>query len=327
MADQRGGPTEVTRARALEEVLEVTTSLAGAMRTVIEGKPEVVQTAITALLAEGHLLLEDAGVGKTMLAKTLAKSIDCTVRRIQFTPDPLPSDITGVSMFNQDVRSFEFRPGAIFANVVVGDEINRASPKTQSALPNAWREGTSRWTGGPIPSRIPSSSWRRRTPSRWRAPIPSPRPSATASWRGSPGYPNPRSEIDMPAGTAPAHPERLQPVTDAATVSRLIHAVRLVHSSDSIRQYIVDLATATRESSPRDWAYPRAPRCTCCAPAAPTRLSPGATMCCPTTSRRWSSRYGATDPADRRDPVHARRSRPMSRARSPTGCAFRHRDS
>jgi MoxR-like ATPase len=112
------------------------------MNSVIEGKPDVVRTAITVLLAEGHLLLEDVpGVGKTMLAKTLARSIDCSVRRVQFTPDLLPSDITGVSVFNQDVRDFEFRPGAIFANVVVGDEINRASPKTQSALLECMEEG------------------------------------------------------------------------------------------------------------------------------------------------------------------------------------------
>ena len=87
------------------------------------------------LLAEGHLLIEDVpGVGKTMLSKALARSIDCTVRRIQFTPDLLPSDVTGVSVFNQNTREFEFRPGGVFANIVVGDEINRASPKTQSAL-------------------------------------------------------------------------------------------------------------------------------------------------------------------------------------------------
>ena len=87
------------------------------------------------LLAEGHLLIEDVpGVGKTMLAKSLARSIDCSVRRIQFTPDLLPSDVTGVSVYNQESREFEFRPGGVFANIVVGDEINRASPKTQSAL-------------------------------------------------------------------------------------------------------------------------------------------------------------------------------------------------
>ena len=107
----------------------------GSVETVIEGKPDVVRLAITVLLAEGHLLIEDVpGVGKTMLSKALARSIDCSVKRIQFTPDLLPSDVTGVSVYNQETRDFEFRPGGVFANVVVGDEINRASPKTQSAL-------------------------------------------------------------------------------------------------------------------------------------------------------------------------------------------------
>ena len=109
---------------------EVAERLIGAMTSVIEGKADVVRTTVTVLFAGGHLLIEDVpGVGKTMLAKTLARSIDATVRRIQFTPDLLPSDVTGVSIFNQDARRFEFRPGAIFANVVVGDEINRASPE------------------------------------------------------------------------------------------------------------------------------------------------------------------------------------------------------
>ncbi|MGB0098800.1 MAG: AAA family ATPase, partial [Nocardioides sp.] len=100
---------------------------------VIEGKPDVVNASLVVLLAEGHLLIEDVpGVGKTMLSKALARSIDCSVRRIQFTPDLLPSDVTGVSVFNQNSREFEFRPGGVFANIVVGDEINRASPKTQS---------------------------------------------------------------------------------------------------------------------------------------------------------------------------------------------------
>ena len=102
---------------------------------VVRGKREEIRLALVALLAEGHLLIEDVpGVGKTMLAKSIARSIDCSFRRIQFTPDMLPTDITGVNVFNQEHGDFEFKPGAVFANIVLGDEINRASPKTQSAL-------------------------------------------------------------------------------------------------------------------------------------------------------------------------------------------------
>src|ERR1700754_5248850 len=120
---------------SLSDLTATAERVRGSVESVIEGKPEVVRLALTVLLAQGHLLIEDVpGVGKTMLAKALARSIDCSVRRIQFTPDLLPSDITGVSVFNQENREFEFRPGGVFANIVVGDEINRASPKTQSAL-------------------------------------------------------------------------------------------------------------------------------------------------------------------------------------------------
>ena len=119
----------------LETLARVVGRVRANVERVIEGKPDVVNSALVVLLAEGHLLIEDVpGVGKTMLSKALARSIDCSVRRIQFTPDLLPSDVTGVSVFNQNTREFEFRPGGIFANIVVGDEINRASPKTQSAL-------------------------------------------------------------------------------------------------------------------------------------------------------------------------------------------------
>src|SRR5687767_7129931 len=109
---------------------------------VIEGKQEVVRLALIALLSEGHLLVEDVpGVGKTMLAKALARSTSCVWRRIQFTPDLLPSDVTGVSIYDSQTERFVFRPGAVFANILLGDEINRASPKTQSALLESMEEG------------------------------------------------------------------------------------------------------------------------------------------------------------------------------------------
>ena len=114
---------------------ELAQRIAGNVAHVLVGKPDVVRLALVTLLAEGHLLIEDVpGVGKTSLAKALALSIDCSVSRVQFTPDLLPGDITGVSIFNRQTEEFEFRPGPVFANVVIADEINRASPKTQSAL-------------------------------------------------------------------------------------------------------------------------------------------------------------------------------------------------
>ncbi len=136
MSAQTGHPE-----RTLDQLIPIAHRIGDAINSVIEGKPETVRLAMTVLLAEGHALIEDVpGVGKTLMAKALARSIDCSVRRVQFTPDLLPSDITGVSAYNQELREFEFKPGPIFANLVLGDEINRASPKTQSALLESMEE-------------------------------------------------------------------------------------------------------------------------------------------------------------------------------------------
>ena len=128
--------------RTLEDLVGVAGRIGASVESVIDGKANAVRLTLAVLLADGHLLIEDVpGVGKTMLAKALAQSIDCSVRRVQFTPDLLPSDVTGVSAYNQERREFEFKPGPVFANIVVGDEINRASPKTQSALLESMEEG------------------------------------------------------------------------------------------------------------------------------------------------------------------------------------------
>ena len=122
----------------LAVVAEVSDRITANIEQVIEGKRDVIRTSLVVLLAEGHLLIEDVpGVGKTMLSKALARSIDCSVRRIQFTPDLLPSDVTGVSVYNQETRQFEFRPGGVFANIVVGDEINLVQTEKWSDIEHA----------------------------------------------------------------------------------------------------------------------------------------------------------------------------------------------
>jgi MoxR-like ATPase len=246
----------------LELVTEVTTRIRLAMATVIEGKPDVINTAITVLLAEGHLLIEDVpGVGKTMLAKALAKSISCTVRRVQFTPDLLPSDITGVSVFNQDLRDFEFRPGAIFANVVVGDEINRASPKTQSALLECMEEGQVTVDGETYELQKPFIVMATQNPIEMEGTYPLPEAQRDRFMaRISMGYPSAAAEVEVLESHGGAFPLlEMAPVTDGETVAKLIEIVRTLHASPAIKQYIVDLARATRVTSAlRLGASPRA---------------------------------------------------------------------
>jgi MoxR-like ATPase len=241
-------PSRINRPE-LKLVTEVTTRIRMAVATVIEGKPDVINTAITVLLAEGHLLIEDVpGVGKTMLAKALAKSIDCSVRRVQFTPDLLPSDITGVSVFNQDLRDFEFRPGAIFANVVVGDEINRASPKTQSALLECMEEGQVTVDGQTYELGKPFVVIATQNPIEMEGTYPLPEAQRDRFMaRISMGYPSPAAEVAMLDSHGGASPLLdMAPVTDGDTVARLIETVRTLHTSPAIKQYIVDLTNATR---------------------------------------------------------------------------------
>ncbi|MFG2106823.1 AAA family ATPase [Micromonospora chersina] len=229
---------------------------------VIEGKTATVRLALAVLLAEGHLLIEDVpGVGKTKLAKAMARSIDCSVRRIQFTPDLLPSDVTGVSVYNQETHDFEFRPGAVFANLVVGDEINRASPKTQSALLECMEERQVTVDGVTYQLQTPFMVVATQNPIEMEGTYPLPeaqRDRFTA--RIAMGYPDPNAELAMLDGHGAHDPlNELRPVSDAATVRRLIGHVRQVHVADAVKQYAIDLVTATREAPDlRLGASPRA---------------------------------------------------------------------
>ncbi len=249
-------------AAELPALRTATARIVANIEQVIEGKTDTVRLAIAVLLAEGHLLIEDVpGVGKTKLAKALARSIDCSVRRIQFTPDLLPSDVTGVSVYNQDAHDFEFKPGAVFANLVVGDEINRASPKTQSALLECMEERQVTVDGTTYELQSPFMVVATQNPIEMEGTYPLPeaqRDRFTA--RLAMGYPDPRAEMAMLDGHGEHDPlDALRPVSDAAEVRRLIEIVRQVYVSVPVKQYVIDLVTATRHAADlRLGASPRA---------------------------------------------------------------------
>ena len=231
---------------------DIATRLSTNISSVVLGKPEVVRAALVVLLAEGHLLIEDVpGVGKTMLSKALARSIDCTVRRIQFTPDLLPSDVTGVSVFNQDTRTFEFRPGGIFANIVVGDEINRASPKTQSALLECMEERQVTVDNTTYHLESPFMVIATQNPIEMEGTYALPEAQRDRFMaRVSMGYPVEAAEIAMLDSHTRANPlDDLEPVTDSAEIRKLIDIVNQVYVAESVQRYAVAITTATRRSA------------------------------------------------------------------------------
>lgn len=247
---------------SLTEVTELGARIAANIGRVLVGKPDVVRVTLVTLLAEGHLLVEDVpGVGKTSLAKALARSVDCSVSRVQFTPDLLPGDITGISVYNRRSTEFEFRPGPVFANIVIADEINRASPKTQSALLECMAEHQVTVDGATYALASPFMVVATQNPIEMDGTYPLPeaqRDRFTA--RISVGYPDPGAELAMVDEHASVDPlDTLGPVTDARELHAVIEAVRRVRLGPEVRRYCVELVGSTRQLTElRLGASPRA---------------------------------------------------------------------
>jgi MoxR-like ATPase len=244
VATQQTQPTQQVETFAM-----MFSTIADNVERVIQGKRHAIELALLCLVSEGHLLLEDVpGVGKTSLAKALARSIDCGFGRVQFTPDLLPSDVVGVNVWNREANRFEFRPGPIFAAIVLGDEINRASPKTQSALLEAMAEAQVTVDGETYQLVPPFMVIATQNPIEHEGTYPLPESQLDRFlMRISMGYPDRHAELDVLEthannGALPA----LAPVTTAAHISALAEAVMEVHMADSLKGYLVDLAEATR---------------------------------------------------------------------------------
>ncbi|OQY25361.1 MAG: AAA family ATPase [Anaerolineaceae bacterium 4572_32.1] len=234
----------------MEKVQALAAKIAANVEKVIIGKHEAIQQTLLALLCQGHLLIEDVpGVGKTMLARAIAKSIGCAFRRIQFTPDMLPSDVTGVSVFNQKTREFEFRPGPIMAQIVLTDEINRATPKTQSALLEAMEEHQVTVDGETYIMEKPFLVMATQNPIEYEGTFPLPEAQLDRFMlRISLGYPSPGNEVAILDSQQHRHP--IESISQVASVEELLEAQKTtqeVYVDPLIKEYIVKLVTATRE--------------------------------------------------------------------------------
>ncbi|WP_339229622.1 MoxR family ATPase [Oceanobacillus sp. FSL K6-2867] len=218
---------------------------------VMIGKEDVATLSLVALLAQGHVLLEDVpGVGKTMLVRTLAKSLDCDFKRIQFTPDLLPSDVTGVSIYNPKELEFEFRGGPIFGNVILADEINRTSPKTQSSLLEAMEEQNVTIDGVTKPLRAPFFVMATQNPIEYEGTYPLPEAQLDRFiLKLKMGYPTFHEELEMLERTSSNHPiESIEAVIDRDQLVELQEEVKDVYIDRNVQQYIINLVTRTREN-------------------------------------------------------------------------------
>jgi MoxR-like ATPase len=235
-----------------QDVSKLARAIVSEVERAIVGKTETVETAVVTLLCEGHLLIEDVpGVGKTTLAKALARALGGTFHRVQFTPDLLPTDITGSAIFNQQTQQFEFRPGPVFANVVLVDEVNRASPKTQSALLEAMeeRQVTSDGVTHMLARPFIVIATQNNVEMTGTYPLPEAQLDRFFA-RVSLGYPSRESEAEVLRNQQITHPvDTLQPVASLDEVLAAQRAVREVHIDDALRGYVVDVVRSTRESS------------------------------------------------------------------------------
>lgn len=219
---------------------------------VVYGKTTVIKTALSAYMAGGHVLLEDVpGVAKTMMVRALAVSSGCSFCRIQCTPDLLPTDVSGVSIFNQKTQQFEFRPGPVFANVVLADEINRATPRTQSSLLEAMAEGQVSVDGVTHKLPLPFVVFATQNPVEHEGTFPLPEAQLDRFMiRLSVGYPSMVAESEMLERVRGGSPvDTLQPVTDATTILRMQTSVREIYVHEKVREYILRLVGRTRDST------------------------------------------------------------------------------
>jgi MoxR-like ATPase len=242
-------PQQRPAARALSAYADRFEAVVANVSLVLQGKDDAIRLALVCLLAEGHLLIEDVpGVGKTSLAKALAASIDLSWRRIQFTPDLLPSDVTGVVVYNRSNSSFDFRPGGIFANIVLGDEINRASPKTQSALLEAMEERQVTVDATTYRLDAPFMVIATQNPVEHEGTYPLPESQLDRFlMRIEMGYPDRLAEVTMlDTHGADNAVQALRPVASAPDISAMVALVRQVHMAPVLKGYIVDVANATR---------------------------------------------------------------------------------
>lgn len=234
----------------IDKIQNLGEKLKNNLRSVIVGKDDAIVLTIVAFLCQGHILIEDVpGVGKTMLARSLAKSLGCSFKRIQFTPDMLPSDVTGVSIYNQNTREFEFRPGPLMAQIVLGDEINRTTPKTQSALLEAMEERQITVDGTTYPLPVPFMVLATQNPIEYEGTFPLPEAQLDRFlMRIDLGYTSLSNEIKILQQQKLIHPIfELEPVLTVEEITEAQAIVKHVHVSAPVERYIVEMVRKTRE--------------------------------------------------------------------------------